>query len=326
VGLVHHEQEVVREVVQQAVGGRAGGPPVDVPGVVLDPVAVAHLLHHLEVVRGAHPQALGLEQLVLGLQLLETLAQLVLDRGDRLAHARVPGHVVGGREDVHLRLLPHDLAGEGVEGLDGLDLVPEELDAHRELLVHGDDLHRVPAHPERAAVEVHVVAHVLHLHELAQQGVPVHLPAAAQGDHLLDVLLGRAEAVDAGDGGHHHHVPACEEGVGGGVAQPLHLLVDGGVLLDEGVRLRDVGLGLVVVVVGDEVLDRVVRQQLTELVGQLCRERLVLHHHEGGPLQPLDQPRGRGRLAGAGGAQEDDVLLPRLDALGELRDGGGLVA
>ena len=80
--------------------------------------------------------------------------------------------------------------------------------------------------------------------------------------------------------------------IGRGVAQPLDLLVDRGVLLDVGVRLRDVRLGLVVVVVGDEVLDRVVRQQLAELVGQLGGEGLVRRHHQGGALQLLDQPGG----------------------------------
>src|SRR5690606_41580513 len=39
----------------------------------------------------------------------------------------------------------------------------------------------------------------------------------------------------------------------------------------EGVRLRHVGLGLVVVVVRDEVLDGVVRHELAELVGELRR-------------------------------------------------------
>jgi hypothetical protein len=52
------------------------------------------------------------------------------------------------------------------------------------------------------------------------------------------------------------------------VTQPLDLLVDRGVLLYIGIGLRDVRLGLVVVVVGDEVFDRVVGQQLAELVGE----------------------------------------------------------
>ena len=67
---------------------------------------------------------------------------------------------------------------------------------------------------------------------------------------------------------------------GGRVAQPLDVLVDRGVLLDVGVGLRDVRLGLVVVVVGDEVLDGVVRQHLAQLVGQLRGQRLVRRHHQ----------------------------------------------
>jgi hypothetical protein len=64
------------------------------------------------------------------------------------------------------------------------------------------------------------------------------------------------------------------------VPEPLDLLVDGGVLLDVGVGLRDVRLGLVVVVVGDEVLDRVVGQHLAQFVGELGGEGLVRQHDE----------------------------------------------
>ena len=127
-------------------------------------------------------------------------------------------------------------------------------------------------------------------------------------------------------GGDHDHVAPGEQGVGRRVPQPLDLVVDRGVLLDVGVGLRDVGLGLVVVVVGDEVLDRVVGQQLAELVGELGRQRLVGRHHQGGPLQPLDQPGGGGGLAGAGGAEQHDVLLARPDPRSELVDGRRLVA
>ena len=44
-------------------------------------------------------------------------------------------------------------------------------------------------------------------------------------------------------------------------------------------RRGHVGLGLVVVVVGDEVLDRVVREELAELAVQLRGERLVVRQH-----------------------------------------------
>ena len=106
-----------------------------------------------------------------------------------------------------------------------------------------------------------------------------------------------------------------------GVPQPLDLGVDRRVLLDEGVGLRDVRLGLVVVVVADEVLDRVVRHELAELVRELGRERLVVREHERRALHLLDEPGGRRRLAGSGRAQQHDVGLARVDAGRELFDG-----
>ncbi len=91
----------------------------------------------------------------------------------------------------------------------------------------------------------------LHVHQPPQQPVAVVTPAACshlEGESL--VLLRGAEPVDAGDAGDDDHIPALEQRLRGEVAQPVDLLVDRGVLLDVGVGLREVRLGLVVVVVG----------------------------------------------------------------------------
>jgi hypothetical protein len=66
------------------------------------------------------------------------------------------------------------------------------------------------------------------------------------------------------------------------VAEPVDVVVPRGVLLDVEVGLRDVRLGLVVVVVRDEVLDRVVREELPQLVAELGGERLVVRDQERG--------------------------------------------
>ena len=110
------------------------------------------------------------------------------------------------------------------------------------------------------------------------------------------------------------------------MTKPLDLGVDRGILLDEGVGLRNVGLGLVVVVIAHEVLDRVVRHELAELVGELCGERLVVREHEGGTLNLLDEPGGRCRLAGAGRAEQHDIGLAGVDPADQLSDRLRLVA
>jgi hypothetical protein len=280
--------------------------------VVLDPGAGAHLPHHLDVVGGAHPQPLRLQQVPAALELLEPVGQLGLDPGDRALHALRPGDVVAGGEDVELLVLGDDLAAERVQRHEPLDLVAEELHPDGQLLVDREDLQRVAAHPERAPRAGQVVARVLDVDQATQQRVAVDLVAHLQADHAVDVLLRGSQAVDRGHGGDHDDVAPGQQRVGRGVAQPLDLLVDRGVLLDVGVRLGDVRLRLVVVVVGDEVLDRVVGEQLTQLVGELGREGLVRLHDEGRALDPFGQPGDRRGLAGARGPEQHDVLLAPL--------------
>ncbi len=187
-------------------------------------------------------------------------------------------------------------------------------------------LDRVAPHAELAAAERRVVAVVLQVDEFAQQPPLVVTHASVQLEKLAAVLLGIAHAVDAADAGHHDGVAPCKERRGRRVAEAVDVVVDRAVLFDVGVARREVRLGLVVVVVADEVLDPVVREELAELVGELRGEALVRGQHQGGPLDLLDGPRDRGALARTGDAEEGLEALPAFDAFGERGDGLGLVA
>ncbi|HWJ45570.1 MAG TPA: hypothetical protein VNR63_09305, partial [Gaiellaceae bacterium] len=79
--------------------------------------------------------------------------------------------------------------GRRPEQLTALDLVAEERDAVRGLLVRGLHLDDVALHAEGAAVELEVVPRVLDLHEVAQDPVDVVVVALLEQDHLVPVLL-----------------------------------------------------------------------------------------------------------------------------------------
>ena len=68
-------------------------------------------------------------------------------------------------------------------------------------------------------------------------------------------------------------------------------------------RARQVRLGLVVVEVADEVLDRVLREELAELRVELGGERLVVGQDQGRPVELRDRPGEGRRLARAGRAR-----------------------
>ena len=86
------------------------------------------------------------------------------------------------------------------------------------------------------------------------------------------------------------------------MAQPVDVVVPRAVLLDVEVGLRDVGLGLVVVVVGDEVLDRVIGEELLELVVELRGQGLVVRENKRRAIGLLDDLGHGEGLARAGDA------------------------
>ena len=256
----------------------------------------------------------------------DALAQLVPDLVDCALDRRPRGHVLGGGPDRDVVQLGEHLARERVEVRDLLDLVAEERDAVRALLVRRLHLDHVAPHPEAPAPEHGVVADVLAVDQLVQDEVAVVLLPHVEDQHALAPLLRRAEAVDARDRGDDHDVATREERRRGREPEPGDVVVLGRVLLDVEIGLRDVRLGLVVVVVGDEVLDRVRREELAELVAELRGERLVVGDHERGALDLLDDPGHRRGLARAGRAEHRLEPLARVEALGQLRDRLRLVA
>ena len=109
-------------------------------------------------------------------------------------------------------------------------------------------------------------------------------------------------------------------------AQLVQLVVDGGFFFDVDVARRNVGFRLVVVVVADEVLDRVVGEERLELVIELRGQRLVVRQDQRRPSGPLDHLGHGERLAGAGDAQQHLVLFAVAHAARQLVDGGLLIA
>ena len=76
------------------------------------------------------------------------------------------------------------------------------------------------------------------LHQAREQVVHGHGLALLHRDDHLGVEIGRAEAVDAGDRGHDKHVVPGQQRVGGGVPELVDVVVDGRILLDVDVRVR----------------------------------------------------------------------------------------
>ena len=281
---VHDHQVVFREVVDQTERTRSGGAAVEIARVVLDAGAVAQLLNHFEVVLHALFDALRLHRASGAFEKLDLFAQVEV----YLLHGGVDA-LLGGHEKVRgverqavERL--DALARHGVDGLDGLDLVVEE--HHPETLVAElaegrHDIHRVAVDAERRRLQLPLGAGIERFDQFVEEMLVAHDLPDPDVDGRGVEIRGVARAVEARDARHDDDVAASRQQ--GGDRGETHLLdfgVDLEIFLDIGVRRRQVGLRLVVIVVGDEILHGILGEEILKLPVQLRREGLVVAQHQ----------------------------------------------
>ena len=327
VALVDEDERVVRHVFEQGRRRLARLAAGEVARIVLDAGAASGRLHHFEVIERALLEPLRLQQPAGGVELLEPPSELLLDAGDRLQQGRARRHVVRVGVDLHELEFVGLLPGERIELVDRFDLVAEQRHPPGAVLVvGGEDLDHVAAHAEGAAIEVAGAALVLQRDEVGDELALVDALALLEREGHRRIGLDRADAVDARHRRHDDDVVALEQRARRAVAHAVDLLVDRGFLLDIGVGARHVGFGLVVVVIADEILDRVVGKEAPELAVELGRERLVGREDERRALRLLDHPRHGEGLAGAGDAEQHLRAVLAIDALDEVGDRLRLVA
>jgi hypothetical protein len=141
-------------------------------------------------------QAVGLQNFALGLQLLAIPREFRLDALDGLLRPVARRHEVRLRIDRHLVVAPECLAGQWIEADQLVDLIAEQLDPERLVLVRGIDLDDVATDAKDAAVEIVIVALVLNLHQLAQDLLAFDPLPALERQHHPVIRFGRAKPID----------------------------------------------------------------------------------------------------------------------------------
>ena len=201
--------------------------------------------------------------------------------------------------------MAHHLPRDGVDFGQAFNLISPKLHTQQVLaLVGRENFQHVASHPELVSGEIDVVSLILNAHQAAQHLVAPDFLPLAQRHGQLGILLGVAQAVNAGHRRHDDDVPTLKKGRRGGVPQLVELLVDGGVLFNKGVGRGNIGLRLIVVIVGDEIFHRIVRKKLAEFAAELGCQRLVVGKHQGGPAHLFDDVCHGVGLSGAGHTQQ----------------------
>ena len=72
------------------------------------------------------------------------------------------------------------------------------------------------------------------------------------------------------------------------MAHPVDRLVYARLLFDIGIRPRDIGFGLIIIIIADEIFNRVIGEEAFEFAVKLSRQNLVRRKDERGSLHRLD--------------------------------------
>ncbi len=328
-GFVYYRQKTLREIIEQGIRRLARRAAGKMPGIVLYAVAIPDLPDHGQIEFGPALQALRLQKLAVLLEIREPFFELRLDLLDGARPHLRGGHEVLGGRDVYFRRLRRP---PGTEALHRVYLVylvypaVPQLEVVDDLPVRRHYLPVVAPQAESAALKVGIRPLELQLDQLAHEALPVHGIADLEMEYALGVRRGRPQAVDAGNRSHHYHVLAGEQGGRRRVAELVYLVVHQRFFADIGIRGRQIRFRLVIIVIGNEIMHRVLGEKLPELVRELGGQGLIVRDDQGRSLDRLDDVRDGEGLAGAGDPQKGLVAKSAGKPVREFRDRLGLVA
>ena len=260
VRFIDDQQIVLGKEAEERIGRRSGRPATQRAAVVLDARAVAHFLHHLDVESRAGAEPMGFEQFSLGFELGEPFVEFAFDLVDGRADSLIGQNEMFAWIDEQLVAAFEHFAADGMDDRKLFDLVAPKLDAESHFFVAWPDFDAIAPHAELARLKLDVASLVLDVDQLAEHMVAIDNLAKLQPDHHGAIILRRAKAVDARHAGDDDHIAATDQRTGGRQPQAVDLLVDGRVFFDVDIPLRNVRLGLIVVVIADEVVDAVMRK------------------------------------------------------------------
>ena len=160
------------------------------------------------------------------------------------------------------------------------------------------------------------------LDSFRKKPVAVQLHALFDDYGLLHVLFGRSEAVDAGNGGHDDDIAALDAGT----PSPQWRMRSISSLMSDSFSMytsseRDIGFGLVVVVIADEVLTALSGKNSLNSPQSWAASVLLWATMSAGRLHLLDDVGHGERLAAAGHTEQRLVREAVLKPVDQLLDG-----
>ena len=247
---------------------------------------------HFQVERNTFVQAFRLIGLADLPQEIHLRPQVDIDLPDSGIDTILRSHEEVGRIDVQFILLVNLLSGLRIERRNTVDLVVPELDAVGCPVKGFDsrkDIDRIAVYAKAATIELYFIIDIKGIHETAQQFIPVYPHPLFHMHHLFGKSSRVRHTIEAGDRRNDNDIlPPRQQRSRCTQAEFIDLVINRQILFYISIRCRQVGFRLVVIVIRDEILDGIVREECLELAIQLGSEGFVMTQYQGRFLHFLD--------------------------------------
>ena len=231
------------------------------------------------------------------------------------------------RKDGNMLQLLFCASAHDLELRNPVDFVAEELHPHSQVSRIGrKDLNHISVHAESTALEINIIAVVLDLNQLADHIVAVADHPRPQRNHHVMVIDRAAQSVDTGNGGNNDHIAALGKSGCRRMAEFVDIVIDRGILLNISIRLRYIGLRLVIIIITHKILYSIFREVGLHLAVELGGKGLIMRQDQGGLIQRLYHIGHGESLAGTGHAKQGLTLIPLPESLYQSLDCLRLIA
>ena len=223
---INHEQEVFWKIVQQSERRFTRLALIDMHRIVLDAVAISHLLHHLKIKHRAHADSLGFEQFILRFEDFQSFCEFYLDVFDGYSHAFFACHIMRRREDDYFTQIAKGLARDRVDDAYALNGVTEHLETRHCFFIRRMHFDRVSAHTKVSTTKGHVVSVILQIHESRQDTALVIVDSCMQLEQMTPIFARIAHAINATHRCDNDRVSASQQRRSCRMSEAINFIVD----------------------------------------------------------------------------------------------------
>ena len=230
--------------------------------IVFDAGTVAHFVHHFQIVICTLLKALRLQQLVMLIKVFQPFFQLNLYVLHCSFQILARSYIVRRRKNCHMRALRQHFTGQHVNFQYAVYLIVKHFYTHGFFIVTcRNNFNYITAHTKSTTLKSNVVTVILNFHQFAQNSLTVNNLPRPQRKHHIVIFLRCAQTINARHTGNNNYVTAFKQRAGGRVAQFINLIVNGSVLFNISIALRNIGFRLIIIVVRYKIFNRVIRKE-----------------------------------------------------------------